>query len=230
MKNYIAYIRVSTKGQEKSGLGLQAQKAIIEHYANVENAIIINTYVETESGGDISNRPKLKDAINYCIKHNCILIVAKLDRLSRDIEHIFKIKKQLGDKFKSCDLPDTETITVGIYAIFAQREKEIISIRTKIALEQKKKQGIILGKPENFTDEGRRAGAEARKRKSRENPVNTRAYALIRVCREQQGLSFTAIANELNQSGYTTAKGKQFVRQTVERIYKSVFSGNYTFV
>lgn len=222
MKNYVAYIRVSTKGQEKSGLGLQAQQAIIQHYTNVENAILIDTYVETESGGDITNRPKLKDAINYCIKHNCILIVAKLDRLSRDIEHIFKIKKQLGDKFKSCDLPDTETITVGIYAIFAQREKEIISIRTKIALEQKKKQGIILGKPENFTNEGRRAGAAVRKRKSRENPINTRANAFIRICREQQGLSFSAIASQLNESGYTTAKGKSFVRQTVERIYKRV--------
>jgi hypothetical protein len=86
-------------------------------------------------------------------------------------------------------------------------------------LEQKKKQGIILGKPENFTDEGRRA--EARKRKSRENPINTRAYALIRVCREQQRLSFSAIANQLNQNACTTAKGKPFTRQTVERLYKN---------
>ncbi len=104
----------------------------------LKTQLSVQTFVETESGGDISNRPKLKEAISYCIKNDCILIVAKLDRLSRYIEHIFKIKKQLGDKFKSCDLPDTETITVGTYAIFAQREKEIISIRTKIALEQKK--------------------------------------------------------------------------------------------
>ena len=221
MKKYIAYIRVSTKGQERSGLGLDAQRAIIDHYAKAENATIVYTFVETESGGDISNRPKLKEAISYCIKNDCILIVAKLDRLSRDIEHIFKIKKQLGDKFKSCDLPDTETITVGIYAIFAQREKEIISIRTKLALEQKKKQGVVLGKPENFTHEGRQAGADTRKRKSRENPINTRAYALIKVCREQQGLSFSAIADHLNQSGYTTPKGKPFLRQTVERAYRN---------
>jgi len=221
MKNYLAYIRVSTKGQEKSGLGLDAQRAIIEHYAKAENATIIDTYVETESGGDISNRPKLKEAINYCIKHDCILIVAKLDRLSRDIEHIFKIKKQLGHKFKSCDLPDTETITVGIYAIFAQREKEIISIRTKLALEQKKKQGVVLGKPENFTHEGRKAGADTRKRKAKENPINTRAYAFIQVCREK-GQSFAIIAEQLNQSGYTTPKGKPFLRQTVERIYKNI--------
>lgn len=220
MKNYVAYIRVSTSEQGKSGLGLQAQQAIIEHYAKAENATIIDTYIEVESGGDILNRPKLKQAINYCIKNDSILIVAKLDRLSRDIEHIFKIKKQLKDKFKSCDLPDTETITVGIYAIFAQREKEIISIRTKIALEQKKKQGVTLGKPENFTHEGRKAGAEARKLKAKENPINTRAYALIKVCREQ-GQSFASIAEQLNQNGYTTPQGKSFVRQTVERIYKN---------
>jgi len=81
-----------------------------------------------------------------------------------------------------------------------------------------------LGKPENVTNEGRRAGTEARKRKSKENPINTRAYALIKVCREQQGLSFSAIADHLNQSGYTTSKGKIFVRQTVERAYKREIS------
>lgn len=224
MRNYIAYIRVSTKGQEKSGLGLDAQRAIIDHYVKAENATIVHTFVETESGGDISNRPQLKAAINHCLKNDCTLIVAKLDRLSRDIEHIFKIKKQLKDKFRSCDLPDTETITVGIYAIFAQREKEIISIRTISALEQKKKQGVVLGKPENFTNEGRRAGAEARKRKSRENPINARAAALIKVCREQQGLSFESIAEQLNNNGYTTPKGKAFVRQSVERAYKKQIS------
>lgn len=220
MKDYIAYIRVSTKGQERSGLGLDAQRAIIDHYVKVERATIIDTFIETESGGEI-NRPKLKEAINHCLKHDCILIVAKLDRLSRDIEHIFKIKKQLGVNFKSCDLPDTETITVGIYAIFAQREKEIISIRTKNALEQKKKHGIVLGKPENFTHEGRKAGADTRKRQAKENPINTRAFAFIQVCREQ-GQSFASIAKQLNQSGYTTPKGKPFLRQTVERIFKKI--------
>lgn len=222
MKKYVPYYRVSTKGQERSGLGLDAQKAIVEHYAHVEDAIIVESFIETESGADISNRPQLKAAILYCLKNDCILIVAKLDRLSRDIEHIFKIKKQLKDKFKSCDLPDTETITVGIYAIFAQREKEIISIRTKLALEQKKKQGVVLGKPENFTNEGRKAGAEAKKQKSKENPINTRAMALIKVYKEQQGLSFASIAEQLNKNGYTTPKGKAFLRQTVERMYKKI--------
>jgi DNA invertase Pin-like site-specific DNA recombinase len=222
MKQYVPYYRVSTKGQEKSGLGLEAQKAIVEHYAAVEGATIIESFIETESGADISNRPVLKEAINYCLTHDCILSVAKLDRLSRDIEHIFKLKKQLGHRFKSCDLPDTETLTLGVYAIFAQREKEIISIRTKLALEQKKKQGVILGKPENFTHAGRKAGAEVKKRKAKENPINTRAIALIKVCREQQGLSFAQIAEQLNQSGYTTPQGKAFLRQTVERLYRGV--------
>ena len=187
MRKYIAYMRVSTKGQERSGLGLQAQKAIIDHYTKLEGAEIVQEYIETESGKDIENRPKLQLAINECMKSNFILIVAKLDRLSRDVEHIFKIQKKLGEhRFKSCDLPSSDSLTLSIFAGLAQREREIISIRTKVALQAKKAQGVKLGKPENLTQEARDKGVVAIKEKAKKNRNNRVATALIEKCKREK--------------------------------------------
>ncbi|MFK7983226.1 MAG: recombinase family protein, partial [Saprospiraceae bacterium] len=138
MKNYIAYYRVSTEKQKKSGLGLESQKAIIQHFSEIDKATIVKEFTETESGKAIDNRPQLQQAINYCLKNGYTLIVAKLDRLSRDVEHIFQIKKKLGKLFISCDLPNTDSLTLSIFAGIAQRERELISIRTKLALKAKK--------------------------------------------------------------------------------------------
>lgn len=221
MKQYIAYLRVSTKGQERSGLGLQAQRAIIEHYAKIEGAEIVKEYLESESGKNIENRPKLQQAINDCMKNNYILVVAKLDRLSRDVEHIFKIQKRLGDKFKSCDLPTTDALTLSIFAGLAQREREIISIRTKVALQAKKAQGATLGKPEHLTQEARLKGVEAIKAKARANTHNRVATALIEKCKKEKK-TLQAIADELNQHGFKTSQGKQFNPISVSRLSRRV--------
>lgn len=220
MKQYIAYLRVSTKGQERSGLGLQAQRAVIEHYAKLEGAEIVKEYIESESGKNIENRPKLQQAINDCIKNNYILVVAKLDRLSRDVEHIFKIQKRLGDKFKSCDLPTTDSLTLSIFAGLAQREREIIGIRTKIALDAKKKQGIKLGNPQHLTQEARLKGVQAIKEKARNNQHNRVATALIEKCKKE-GKTLQQIADELNQHGFKTSQGKLFNPVTVSRLHKT---------
>lgn len=214
---YIGYIRVSTKGQEKSGLGLQAQKAIIEHYASIDNAEIIQVITESESGKDIENRPKLKEAIELCTKNNYTLIVAKLDRLSRDVEHIFKIKKLLGDRFKSCDLPSTDSLTLSIFSGIAQRERELISIRTKQALQAKKRQGVKLGKPENFNNTGRDKGVKTIKDKAQKNENTIRAKSLAIVHRKQ-GMSFNKIANLLNENGFRSSKNGLFYSQSVKRL------------
>lgn len=216
--NHVAYIRVSTKKQQKSGLGLEAQKAIIEHYTNQEQSQIIKYYIETESGKEIENRPKLQEAINFCKSQKAVLVVAKLDRLSRDVEHIFTIKKQLGDYFKSCDLPSTDSLTLSIFAGLAQREREIISIRTKLALQQKKKQGVKLGSPQNLTQEARQKGAEANKQKARDTRSNKIALTIIESMRKD-GQSFQAIADQLNQIGLKTARGKNYQRSTIKSIY-----------
>jgi DNA invertase Pin-like site-specific DNA recombinase len=215
--NYVSYIRVSTKGQERSGLSFDAQKAIIEHYAQIDKAEIAAEFIETESGKDVENRPILKEAIQYAQAHKCILVVAKLDRLSRDVEHIFRIQKQLGSLFKSCDLPTTDALTLSIYAGIAQRERELISIRTCQALQAKKKQGGELGKLSNLTDAGRSAGGTARSDKAKANQNNQRATALIQVCREK-GMSLSKIADHLNNNGFHTATGKKFQKGTISRV------------
>ena len=219
MASHVAYIRVSTKKQEKSGLGLEAQKAIIEHYINQEQSQIIKYYIETESGKEIENRPQLQEAINFCRTQKAVLVVAKLDRLSRDVEHIFAIKKQLGDYFKSCDLPSTDSLTLSIFAGLAQREREIISIRTKLALQQKKKQGAKLGSPQNLTQEARQKGADANKKKANETNSNKIAYSIISGLRKD-GHSYQKVADQLNQIGLKTARGKNYQRATVSYILK----------
>lgn len=218
MKKYVSYLRVSTQEQKKSGLGLEAQRAIVAHYAGVDQAQIVQEFLETESGKDIENRPVLKQAIKFCNENDHTLIVAKLDRLSRDVEHIFKIQKQLGERFKSCDLPSTDSLTLSIFAGLAQREREIIGIRTRQALKAKKEQGVKLGKPENFTHLGRQAGAATRRETAHAHPHNKRALSLIRLCRAK-GLSFEKIATELNESGFVTVRGKSYQKATVKMLF-----------
>jgi len=218
MKKYVSYLRVSTQEQKRSGLGLEAQRAIIEHYARVDHAEITREFLETESGKDIENRPVLKEAIRFCNENGYTLIVGKLDRLSRDVEHIFKIQKQLGERFKSCDLPSTDSLTLSIFAGLAQREREIIGIRTKQALKAKKEQGVKLGKPENFSDAGRQAGAAKRREKAHAHPHNKRALSLISHCRAK-GLSFEKTAAELNANGFLTVNGKAYQKATVKTLF-----------
>lgn len=219
MTNYVAYYRVSTKKQKKSGLGLDAQKAIVEHYAKADGATIIQVYMEAESGKEIENRYILRQAINFCLTYQCTLIVAKLDRLSRDVEHIFAIKKKLGNRFKSCDLPNTDSLTLSIFAGLAQRERELISIRTKAALKAKKERGGKLGNPQNFTKEVQAMGHTRIKEKAAENINNKRAMSLVARCKKD-GMTLEAIANELNQNGFVSSRGRQFHKTTVKRLYE----------
>ena len=215
---YVAYYRVSTKKQKRSGLGLESQKAIVEHFAEKDKATIVKEYIETESGKEIINRPELQQAINFCLNNNCFLVVAKLDRLSRDVEHIFQLKKKLGKFFISCDLPNTDSLTLSIFAGIAQRERELISIRTKAALKAKKKRGAKLGKVKNFSTEGRKLGSQKTAERARQNPNNKRALSLIIRCRNE-GMSYEKIANELNKNSFRTANGKPYFHSTVRMLY-----------
>jgi len=116
VKQYIAYLRVSTKGQEKSGLGLEAQRAIIKHYVGLEESIIVREVIEIGSGNNIDNRPGLIQAIQECKKMGYTLIVAKLDRLSRNVEDPSKIWREFGNKFRACDIPFLDSLTLAIFA------------------------------------------------------------------------------------------------------------------
>lgn len=217
---YVSYLRVSTKQQERSGLGLEAQRAIIDNYCNnpKKGDTIVKEFLESESGKNIENRPQLQKAIRYCLKCNHTLVVAKLDRLSRDVEHIFKIKKQLGDNFKSCDLPNTDSLTLSIFAGLAQREREITSIRTKLALKAKKARGAKLGSPQNLTAKGRAKAHRAVRAKADNNKNNVKVMELISMYRSD-GLTLQSIADKLNEQGHATPSGRGiFQKTTINRL------------
>ena len=221
MKKYIAYLRVSTKGQERSGLGLEAQRAIIDHYITAKGDEIVEEFVEAESGKDVINRPLLQKAIQLCNLHNYTLVVAKLNRLSRDVQDTFGILKQLDNKLVSCDIPTQngllDTFTLAVFAGLAQREREHISISTKQALGAKKSRGTKLGSPQNLTQEARLKGVEAIKKKAQNNRNNRLATAFVEKCKREQ-MTLQQIADELNGHGFKTARGKVFTRISVCRL------------
>lgn len=213
MANYIAYYRVSTK---KQGLGLDAQRASVMAYLNAEDgATLIAEYSEKESG-KYSTRHELNNAIAHANQLGATLLIAKLDRLSRDVEFLFHLQKAIT--FKALDLPICNTMTLAIFAGLAQQERELISSRTKAALAAKKAQGVKLGAPNaTFTDEMRAAAAVARTTNAKDNENNRRAYKLATALKAA-GHTLRGIANELNEGGFKTARGKEFTAIQVSRL------------
>jgi DNA invertase Pin-like site-specific DNA recombinase len=216
MEKYIAYYRVSTQKQGKSGLGMQAQKNIVAQFAKGKGKIIAH-FTEVESGKK-RNRVELEKAIDLAKEKSATLLIAKLDRLARDVEFIFKLKNS-GINFVCADMPEMNTLTIGIFAVMAQHEREMISKRTKEALAAKKKQGYKLGSPKNLTKEARLKGVERIKELAKNNKVNKQAFAVIKGLREQ-GKSYQAIAEELNNCGMSTTEGKKYFAISVSRICK----------
>ena len=212
---YIAYYRVSTKKQGKQGWGIAAQKAVVKHFAEKAGAQLVDHYTEVGSGKDIETRPILQKAVDACEAQEATLIVARLDRLSRDVEHVFQLKKRLGDRLICCDLPHTDSLTLSIFAGLAQRERELISIRIKAALKAKKARGEKLGTPQNLTQKGRALGRQAQQEKAKKNPNTQRAVQLI-VAYRQMGYTLQAIADLLNNNSFKTARGKRFGANTVK--------------
>lgn len=218
---YVVYYRVSTKGQGESGLGLEAQKAMISSFLSPDQ--IAAEFTEVISAKVIpSERPELAAALEYAKQKGCGLAVAKIDRLSRVTEHALSIYQEMKGFLFSCDIPMTagaamDKFTLTIYMAIADRERELIGIRTKAALAMKKKQGHKLGKPENLTVQARSKGAKIRRKNARNNEAWIQA-AFEATARREKGMSFQAIANELNRKGFTTRKGKAFQPMTVKRL------------
>lgn len=214
MKSYIAYYRVSTQKQGTSGLGLEAQRAAVQAF--VKDSPILAEFVEVESGKN-NSRPQLYSAMEEAKKKGATLVIAKLDRLSRNAGFIFALRDS-GIDFVCSDIPDANTLTIGIFAVLAQYERELISQRTKSALAAKKIQGFVLGKPENFTNEGRAKGRATQAAQRGYNPHIPRATALITHLRSS-GYSFVKITKELNEHQFKTVSGKEFHCEQVRRIW-----------
>lgn len=220
MSKYIAYYRVSTQKQGSSGLGLEAQKSAVANFIN-DDDILIQSYTDVESGKN-NNRPNLLQAIEDCKNNNATLLIAKLDRLSRNAAFIFTLR-DTQVKFKCVDMPEANSVTIGIMAVLSQDERERISKRTKDALAELIKQGVKLGSPQNLNKEAREKGLKARMRNARDNENNRKAQGFI-ISLYQNGLSFYAITKELNKLGYKTRNNKEFQQNQVQRLYDRYLS------
>ena len=214
---YIAYYRVSTKQQGASGLGLEAQKAIVLNFVKSPD-VLSAEFTEIESGTK-SNRPQLAEAIAEAKNKAAVLIVAKLDRLSRNVRFLAELMESKV-AFKCCDLPECDNFTIHLFAALAQKEAELISSRTKAALAAKKAQGVKLGSPKGFKPEDIAKGSAAMKAKKASNENNRRAAAFA-VSLRSNGASWSAIALQMNAAGFKTAKGKQFQAVQVQRLLMS---------
>jgi DNA invertase Pin-like site-specific DNA recombinase len=221
--NYISYVRVSTAKQGVSGLGLEGQQEAIRQYLNGGDWRLLAEFKEVESG-KINDRPELTKALKHCKLTGATLLVAKLDRLSRDIHFITSLEKG-GVDFTVCDFPTANKFTIHIFAALAEYERTLISQRTTAALAAIKVKGRALGKPENLNpveaSRGRSMGRASRTRKA--DLFALELAPMIRECQEH-GMSLSRIAGHLNDRHILTASGKagtwrpQTVRNVIARI------------
>lgn len=211
---YVAYYRVSTKAQGDSGLGLEGQRAAVAGYVKGQ---IIAEFTEVESGKN-NQRAQLAAAIDRAKKEGAVLVIAKLDRLSRNASFIFTLRDS-GVRFECVDMPDANTLTIGIFATLAQHERELISGRTRAALRAKVAQGAKLGKPENLTPAAQAKGVAANVARARANENNRRAL-LLATSLQQAGKNLVQIADQLNGAGFRTSRGFTFQATQVMRLLK----------
>lgn len=215
MPNLVAYYRVSTDGQGKSKLGLEAQTALVARYADVVGGSVVAEFTDVETGkGDGLARPQMVRALAYAKRHRCKLVIGKLDRLGRNVHFISGLMES-GVDFVAADSPGDDRFILHVKAAVAEDEARKISDRTKAALAALKVRGVVLGTPANLTDVARAKGAAKNKEAA------TAAYALILpLCSKlrSEGQSYTAIADRLNALGHTTRRGCAWSQVQVMRV------------
>lgn len=214
---YVSYLRVSTQKQGYSGLGLEAQKEIIRNYLNGKTPV--TEYVEVESGRK-KDRPKLKEALDLCRKTGAILIVAKLDRLARNVSFLSNLLDDVEIIF--CDFPQANKMVLHILSAISQYEAELTASRTKSALQAKKARGYKLGNPEHLLGKHNQAiqnSIMTCKTKADNNPNNKRAVAMLRTL-VKENRSLNEMAKILNDEGFVTSQGAKFSKSTIHKLIK----------
>jgi DNA invertase Pin-like site-specific DNA recombinase len=213
---FVSYLRVSTDRQGRSGLGLEAQRKAVEDFLNGGRWNLIAEFVEVETG-KLDERPKLAAALALCRLHNAVLVIAKLDRLSRDAHFLLGLQKA-GVRFVAADMPEANEMVVGIMAVVAQAERKMISARTKAALAAAKARGKRLGNPANLQrQEAGRENGRAR----RTAMVQERMRDLAPIIADIQAAgarSLRQIAAGLNSRSIPTARGCRWSAVQVKRV------------
>jgi len=218
---FVGYVRVSTARQGQSGLGLLAQERAIQQHVVGRGGSLVQTFKEVESGRD-NARPQLGRALEMARLTGATLVIAKLDRLSRNAAFLLALQGS-GVRFVATDMPDANELTVGIMALVAQQERQAISQRTREALQAARDRGTKLGNPNGAAALRRAAKGNGAAVKATQELANARAETLRNTVEELQGAgkgSLGEIAAELNARGILTARNASWHRSSVANLLK----------
>jgi DNA invertase Pin-like site-specific DNA recombinase len=218
MQNAIAYYRVSTERQRRSGLGIEAQRAAVVRFAEAEQISLIGEYVESESGKGtdaLDRRPQLAAALAAARSAKCPVLVAKLDRLSRDVAFIAGLMAQRVPFIVAELGADADPFMLHLYAALAEKERRLISERTKAALAARRRQGARLGNPRS----ARQAAALGRDVQITEaDRFAANLMPIVNAIRSSSACSLANIADALNARGIRTARGGRWHVSTVQNL------------
>ena len=217
MRKFVTYKRVSSREQGKSGLGLEAQERdiqlFLENYAEAPYEVV-GEFVEVHTGSD-NDRPQLNAAVALAKKEKAVLVVSKLDRLSRLVSHLSALMEEKGLDFKVAQMPYADRFQLHIYAALAEQEKQFISQRTTSALQAAKARGVRLGAPKHHI----KALAKAKQEKALHD---AKKVAGVVVPLRKAGSSLRHICDVLNASGARTSRGGQFHPSLVSRMLQTL--------
>jgi DNA invertase Pin-like site-specific DNA recombinase len=214
---FVAYYRVSTAKQGRSGLGLEAQKSAVADYLNGGAWTLLAEFTEVESGKR-ADRPELARAMETCRLTGATLVIAKLDRLSRDAHFLLGLQRA-DVRFIAADMPQANELTVGILAVVAQAERKAISERTRVALQAAKARGTVLGGYKGGPVPDGRLGAAGKRAKA-----DAFAARLAPTLAEMRGrgTSLHRMAAELTAKSILTAEGGTWTATAVRRVLARV--------
>jgi len=210
MSNTFAYYRVSTKHQQRSGLGIEAQRAAVKRFAEAEGMEIVAEYIDIETGKGadaLDRRPQLAASLAAAKKAKCSVLVSKLDRLSRDVAFIAGLMVQRVPFIVAELGRDADPFMLHLYAALAEKERRLISERTKAALAAKKQRGEALGNPINIAQAGQ-AGRRIQMAEADRFAANL--LPIIRSIQSAGPIGMVSIAETLNERGIRTARGGQW--------------------
>lgn len=213
---YVAYYRVSTDRQGRSGLGLDAQRAAVAAFRQRAGGVLRAEFTEVQSGKD-DDRPQLREALKLCRLTNATLLIAKLDRLSRNVAFLATLQ-QAGTKFVACDMPEANELVVHILAAVAQAERKAISERTKAALAAAKARGVRLGNPRLCPGNAAYAAIATKARTMRANQRAAELREVIESAERQGHITLRQLAHYLNELGIASAYGGPWHPNSVRRI------------
>jgi DNA invertase Pin-like site-specific DNA recombinase len=216
----VAYYRVSTKRQEHSGLGLDAQRHDVAQLAGREGRSIIAEYTEAESAwkDSLQNRPELQKAIAHAKAANATLVIAKLDRLARSV-YVTQLLKRAGVAFTCVDMPNANSLTIDVIAAVNEDESRRISARTRSAMAAAKRQGRSFGTPANLRPDAARLGRELGAKAARAYAVKAYEHVAPLISElSAAGKSNGQIAADLNARGYVTRRDRAWTKVQVARV------------